>query len=73
MVDFLEAKHLDVPEDLREEEDDSVILSRTQLMRAIRDVPQHTAGETEGALEEAATDDPIADDPSDGLVNDASD
>lgn len=39
LVDFLETKKITVPEDLRREKDDSVLLSRTQLMRAIAELP----------------------------------
>lgn len=39
LVDFLESKHIDIPEELLREKDDSVLLSRTQLMRAIADLP----------------------------------
>lgn len=37
LVDFLNERKLPVPEELASEKDDSVILSRTQLMRAVRD------------------------------------
>ena len=39
LIDFLEVRNINVPEDLRREQDDSVLLSRTQLMRAIANLP----------------------------------
>ena len=40
LVDFLDERRLAVPEDLLREEDDSLILSRTQMMKAVRDIAQ---------------------------------
>ncbi len=36
LVNYLESRKIDIPSELREERDDSVILSRTQVMRAIK-------------------------------------
>jgi hypothetical protein len=35
LANFLEKRHIPVPQELREEEDDTLILSRTQMMRAL--------------------------------------
>lgn len=45
LVDFLNERKLPVPEELASEADDSVILSRTQLMRAVRDREQEQRNE----------------------------
>lgn len=45
LVDFLNERKLPVPEELASEADDSVILSRTQLMRAVRDHEQDQRNE----------------------------
>ena len=40
LVDFLDERRMAVPEDLLREEDDSLILSRTQMMKAVRDIAE---------------------------------
>lgn len=55
LADFLETKNISVPDDLRREKDDSVLLSRTQLMRAIANLPpeQRTGHDLQQSLEES--------------------
>lgn len=40
LVDFLEDRNIPVPDDLLKEKDDSVILSRTQLMKAVSNIEE---------------------------------
>ncbi len=60
LVDFLEERKLPVPGDLLEEKDDTMILSRTQMMRAVEEIKTKAAqsgnGQHESEEEESAQD-----------------
>ncbi len=57
MIDFLAQRELPIPTELMQEDDDSVILSRTQLMRAIeRMEPEEDDNKTPDAVDESETD-----------------
>ena len=48
LVDFLRERKMKIPEELEREDDDSLILSRTQLMKAIGEAKPAYDGEDEG-------------------------
>ena len=44
LVDFLKERKMDVPDELKSEDDDSMILSRTQIMKAVEDLKARENG-----------------------------
>lgn len=57
MIDFLTGRNLPIPDELVQEDDDSVILSRTQLMRALDRMNEQSRRPAEDAPREATPDD----------------
>lgn len=59
LVDFLEERNIPVPEDLLNEDDDSLILSRSQMLRAIKRMEENEngGGERETDDEDKSEDD----------------
>ncbi len=60
LIDFLSDRKIPVPEDLHQEKDDSMILSKTQVMRVLENVPDHDVDDENEAyhqIQEALQDD----------------